>query len=186
MKITLLTAVSMCALAGCANVPSPSEEYSHPPSGFKFAPNIAGFKRVSLVPRDPDARAVTTGYSGGTSQCPAAITFWVDPVASPPAPGIAAELLQMEDGKRLDQEFSRATREVLDAYPAALLQSTQSGILDGMPARRAMYNIDDRRLEIVVLVARHAWYLRYRVMFPAPCADEASPLITQFFDEWRR
>jgi hypothetical protein len=197
MKTTLLIAMSLFALAGCANAPQPviaaaqpieaEGDYSHAASGFSFAGNIAGFKRVSLVRRDADARSITVAYAeGGTSDCPVAITFWIDPVAAPPAPGGAAELLLMEDGKRLDQAFSRATREVLDTYPGAMLQSTESGMLDEMPARRALYGIDQRRLEIVVLVSRHAWYLKYRVMFPASCADEASPLVTEFFGAWRR
>ena len=188
MKTTFLVAVFAFALAGCASTP-PGQitgDYVHAPSGFRFPEQIASFKRASLVPHDAAGRSVTAGYAGGSARCLTAITFWIDPIESPPAADQARELLQMAEGKLLDPAFSSATREVLDAHPAAILESMESGLLDEMPARRAIYRIDYRRLEIVVLIARHAWYLKYRVMFPADCAAEASPPVTEFFEAWRR
>ena len=196
MKTPLFIGMSLLTLAGCASAPQPVAlapaqietpgDYTHVASGFRFPAELADFRRVSLVQRDSVGRSVTAGYAGGSPRCLTAITFWIDPIESPPATGEAPELLQMADGKRLDEAFSHATREVLDAHASAMLESTESGVLDEMPGRRALYRVDDRRLEIVVLVAKHAWYLKYRVMFPANCAEEASPRITEFFNAWRR
>jgi hypothetical protein len=171
MKMHGFIAAALFALAGCADGPAvPIEaagDFTHAGSGYTFPPEVAGFRRISLARRDAHGSRVTVGYAGGTSQCPIAISYWIDPVEQP-----------------LDETAARARKEIEEAYPTAVLRSTASGRVMEWEAQRSLYDLDERRMQLI-LVARPRWYLKYRLMYPTSCTDEIAPRITQFLDAWR-
>ena len=165
MRTPLLAAMSLLAGACASTQPVPIEapgEYVHPGSRLAFPLEAEGFRRMSVVRRDRDGERVTAGYSGGTPHCPAAVTFWIDPFDRP-----------------LDAATEAARSEVKAAYPEAVAETTLTGQVAANPAQSTLFDLQGRKLELVV-VARPGWYLKYRAMYPANCADDASHRVRNF------
>ena len=163
MKTLLLAVIPLVAAACAGTQPVPIEApgvYTHAGSGIAFPLEAEGFTRVSVVRRGGER--VTLGYSGGTPQCPAAVTFWIDPFDQP-----------------LEAAGAAARSEVKAAYPEAVEEATVTGEVAARPAQSTFFDLQDRRLQLVV-VARTGWYLKYRVMYPANCADSGEYRVRNF------
>jgi hypothetical protein len=153
--------------AGLSPIDAPGD-YVHEPSRFQFPAQLAGFRRITLARRGDDGRRVTAGYAGGPPECLVAMTFWIDPAEG-----------------ALPEAFAQAEGDVMHAYPGAVRESEESQHTAQLPGRRAVYRIDTRQLELVVF-AVDGWHLKYRVMYPAACAQQAARQSGAFFDAWRR
>lgn len=175
-------------LYACAAVPPRSAEpplenipiawpgdYSHAPSRFNFPAAVAEFRRLTLVQRGADGLRITAGYTAGPPECLVALTLWVDP-----ASGAAS------DAEKLDAAFASVKAEVGELHPGAALEKEQSGNDAPLPHRRADFLVEGVRLDAVVFLVEHDWLLKYRVVYPARCTEEADQKVKRFFDAWRR
>jgi hypothetical protein len=178
-KLLLALAV---ALAGCSTLPPPPTpantifpidtqgDYTHEPSHFQFPAQLAGFRRITLGRRGDEGQSLSAGYAGGPPECLVAMTFWVDPAPN-----------SMPGTLGLPEAFAEGEREVMHAYPAAVKESEESQDNPQRPGRRAVYRIDVRQLELIVF-AVDGWFLKYRVMYPAACAQQAARQAGGFFE----
>jgi hypothetical protein len=149
-------------LPGCASAPhSPSQgpglvpieatgDYVHAPSGMVFPAQIEPFRRVSLFRGTANTQHLTVGYAGGTPECLAAITLFIDPASG-----------------SIDEAYARAMAEVRQGFEAAVLEREVQH--PQLPSHFAEYIVDDRRLQLIVEEFKPGWVRTYRVIFPAGC-----------------
>jgi hypothetical protein len=184
MKRHVLFAAWLAMLQGCATEPAsqipaarppdltPIEatgDYTHVPSRALIPAEMAGFRRVSLFRRGPDGQRLTVSYAGGTPECTTAITLFLDP-ADPP--------------DSVDKAYATAKDEVTQAYPSATLEREESRDDPALKGKRALFLIDYRRMEVGVVLAQKAWYVKHRVIFPAQCTAAVNNSLNGFFPGW--
>jgi hypothetical protein len=186
MKRQILFAAWLAALQGCATEPSPqfpfarppdlapieaSGDYTHAPSHAIVPAQYAGFRRVSLFRRGPEGQRLTASYAGGTEECPTAITLFLDPADHPGS---------------VDKAYASAKEEVVHAYPSAVLEHEDARDDSKLIAKRALFLIDYKRMEVGVLIAQKTWYVKHRVVFPAQCTETVRDAINDFLPNWPR
>ena len=177
MNFRLFLAAAVIALHGCASPPphSPSKgpglvpveasgDYVHQPSGLVFPAQLDQYRRMSLFRGSANTQHLTVGYAGGTAECLAAITMFIDPVSG-----------------SIDEAYARATAEVQEAFGTAVLEREASH--PRLASRFADYLVEDRRLQLVVEETKPGWVLKYRVIFPAKCL-ETPMFVGGFFQQF--
>ena len=107
---------------------------------------------MSLFRGTGNSQHLTAGYAGGPAECLAAITLFVDP-----SPG------------SIDEAYARARTEVQEAFDEAVL--VREATNPRTSSRFADYQVNDRRLQLVVGESKPGWILKYRVMFPVKCVE---------------
>jgi hypothetical protein len=110
-------------------------------------------------------------YVRGPESCLTAITLFLDPA---------------EDPRSVDKAYATAKDEVTHAYPSAALEREDARDDAALTGKRAFFLIDDRRMEVGVVIAQKAWYVKHRVIYPTRCADEVRAAINGFFPGWAR
>ena len=177
MNLRIFIAAAALALHGCASAPphSPSMgpglvpveaagDYMHPPSGLVFPAQIEQYRRASLFRGSANTQHLTVGYAGGTPECLAAITMFIDPASG-----------------TIEEAYARANAEVREAFDTAVLE--REATHPRLVSRFAEYLVDDRRLQLVVEAVKPGWVLKYRVIFPATCVE--TPLyVGGFFNQF--
>jgi len=184
MKRQVLFAAWLALLQGCATEPAPqagfarppdltpieaSGDYTHEPSHALVAEQYAGFRRVSIFRRGSDGQRLTVSYAGGTPECLTAITLFLDPADQPGS---------------VDKAYANAKDEVTHAYASAVLEREEVRNDAGFTGSRAIFRIDEKRLEVGVVIAQKSWYVKHRVVFPAQCMDAVRESLNEFFPGW--
>ncbi len=180
MKNFLIAAL-VAGLLGCSAMPPAAApettplgvtgDYTHEASKFVFPADNAGFHRVSLVQRGPDATRITAGYSGGTPRCLTVVTLYLDPAAP---------------GERVDDAFARASGAALRAHPSAILEGKDERNSEAYPGKRAIFIDGDKRVEVGLLRVKNAWDVAHRAVYPVQCAAEVRELLGNFLPGWPR
>jgi hypothetical protein len=184
MRRPIFLAAFLAILQGCANEPAqpssggarPPEltpvdvagDYTHEASHALVPAQWGKFRRVSLFRRGPEGQRLTVSYGGGNSQCPVAITIFLDPA---------------EQSGSVDKAFASARLEVTQAFPTAVLDHEDARNDSALVGKRAFFVIDDRRMEVGV-VQNKAWDVKHRVMYPTECEDVVRDDVNGFFPGW--
>lgn len=160
--------------------------YDHVPSHYRFPPQVNAFTRVGITQFDSAALDVSVGYNSSPMlACPVAMTIYLAPTPRMSFVGAAPEVVASLEADWLEHEFRRVQKEIMHAHPAATLEGEHPADGGPGPGREAVYTFEDKRSELRLFVVGHAWFLKYRITYPAYCADGAANEVAAFVAEWK-
>ncbi len=163
---------------------SSSTDFTHLPSHYTFPLTVAGFNRVSLLQYDTKGLDISAGYNDSEPGCPIAMTIYVSPTPRMSFIGADPEVVRSMESSWLNAAYNHWKQEIMQGHPRAVLQSEDERTQDGMPAKKAVYAIEDSESDLFVFVVDRTWFLTYRQTYPASCSTRARSVIQDFFSKW--
>jgi hypothetical protein len=99
--------------------------------------------------------------------------------------GTPSNVVDSLEADWLEHEFRRVQKEITHAHPDAALEGEHPANGGPGPGREAVYTFDDKRSELRLFVVAHEWFLKYRITYPAYCAEGAANEVAGFVAEWK-
>jgi hypothetical protein len=161
-----------------------SDDYVHTPSRYVFPVAVAHFQRVALMRYDTGGLDVSAGYNGGRPGCPVALTVYLSPAPRMSLVGADPAAVHSLEARWLSSAYEQWKAEIAHEHPQARLVQEDARVQAGVPGKKAVYAIGDDQSELFVFLEGQAWFMSYRMSFPASCSTEAHAELSGFFDGW--